>query len=102
MTDTVALALVASIPPTIAAVAALVVGIKNGSRAIAHNEQADQKAEQIHVLVNSNMTEVKANLAMALERVKNLESMIMKLSGGDPKAEIMAEAKKLERREPPP
>lgn len=65
MTDAVALAIVAAIPPTLAGVAALIVSIRNG-----------KKSDQIHVLVNSNMTAVKADLATAAKRIASLEALL--------------------------
>jgi len=55
----IAVALVASIAPTIAALA--------GWRSLS------KKSDQIHVLVNSNLTEVKANLAHALAEIQALK-----------------------------
>ncbi len=49
MTDAVAVALVVAVPPTLLAVATLVASIKNG-----------QKADAIHVLMNSRLDELLA------------------------------------------
>jgi hypothetical protein len=47
-----------------------------------NGKKADQngiKADQIHVLVNSNMTHMKADLAAANLRIEGLEAMIARL-----------------------
>ncbi len=55
------IALITALPPTIAALAALTVSIVNSL-----------KANAIHVLVNSNLTAVKTDLAVATEEIKQL------------------------------
>ena len=60
MSDEVQIAIIVAVGPTL-------VGLFNA-----------YKANQIHYLVNSRMTEVKADLAVALERVKSLEETLSK------------------------
>jgi hypothetical protein len=61
MTDIVIVALIAASPGVIAAIAS----IRNG-----------KKADDIHLLVNSNLTAVKDQLAAALTKVESLEKVI--------------------------
>jgi hypothetical protein len=58
----VVVAVIAALPPTIVAYVAW--------------RQLALKSEQIHVLVNSNLTEVKANLAHALTEIAALKKVI--------------------------
>lgn len=60
MDTAIIVALIVSIPPT-------VVGVINFFQ-----------GKSIHVLVNSNLTEVKANLATANIRIRELQDTIMK------------------------
>lgn len=61
MTDPIKVALIVSIAPTVVALWNI------------------KKSNQIHVLVNSNLTKVKEDLAAAVERVKQLEAVIKNL-----------------------
>jgi hypothetical protein len=81
MTDTVQVAITVAVAPTILAVGTLVVGIRNS-----------YKSDAIHVLVNSNLTTVKTDLQLALDRVRKLEEMLLKISGSNQeiKKDIMA------------
>jgi len=67
MTEVIIVAVIVSLPPTLAAVGALIIGIVNGS-----------KSDKIHVLVNSNLAKVQANLKLAEERVNKLEQLLAK------------------------
>ena len=67
MDSTIWQALIISIAPTLASLGTLYIGLRNGT-----------KADAIHVLVNSNLTKVKTDLALALERVVNLEALLTK------------------------
>ncbi len=69
MTDAVVLAIVAALPPTLAAVGAVIVSVRNG-----------RKSDEIHVLVNSNMTAVKAELVRANTRIETLEGLLAALN----------------------
>lgn len=70
MTDTVVVALIAAGPPTIVGAMNLAAALRNG-----------KKSDSIHVLVNSNLTAVKADLQVALERVKQLERHVAAIAG---------------------
>lgn len=61
MSDAVSIALIASIAPTIAALAALVVSVLNSRRLV-----------EIHTLTNSNLSKVTAALAVANEKIEGL------------------------------
>lgn len=61
MTDPVMVALIAAVPATIAAV----VGVVN-----------TRKANEIHVLVNSNLTKVKSDLSEAIKQIARLEKLL--------------------------
>lgn len=65
MTEPLTIAYIAAVPPTLVAGASVFVGLRNS-----------KKADSIHVLVNSNLTAVKADLALALERVAKLEQLL--------------------------
>jgi hypothetical protein len=54
-----------ALPPTLVALGALVVGVINSI-----------KSDKIHVLVNSNLTAVKADLAIANTQIKDLQTMV--------------------------
>lgn len=72
MTESIMIALIISVPPTIAALAAMIVGLRNS-----------KKADAIHILVNSNMTRVQADLKLALARVKKLEELLKNIDTKD-------------------
>lgn len=74
MTDTVQIAVVACLPPTIASVAAVIVAARKANVII-------EKADTIHTLVNSQLTAVKTDLVLALERVAKLEKLVVDMSG---------------------
>ncbi len=65
MTDSTLVAVIAAIPPTLMALAAFVTSKQNG-----------KKADQIHVLVNSNLTNVKQELSEAKEQIIALQSLV--------------------------
>ncbi len=75
MSDVVRVALIAAVPATIGAIGVFVIGLLTYSQSKKNHEQG----EAIHVLVNSNLTSVKADLAIALARVTKLESLITDL-----------------------
>jgi hypothetical protein len=66
-------ALFTALPPTLMALAAFWQAIRNG-RATA---VVDAKTDVIHQLTNSNLTSVKADLAIALKRIETLEGHIV-------------------------
>ena len=66
MSDAVIIAIVTIVPPTIAALLAAYIGIRN-----------TMKTEQVKVLVNGNMTVVKNELASARDTIGRLERILM-------------------------
>lgn len=72
MDSNVIVAIASTLPPTIAAIGALIVGIRNST-----------KTDTIHSLVNSNLSAVKTDLALALQRVDALTALVTQLSGGN-------------------
>lgn len=79
---TVALAMLVAVPPTIAAVATLFVAMRQ-----------EKKTDEIHVLVNSNLTAVKADLAIANERIESLTKLIEALQEDKARKDGAAEGK---------
>ena len=69
MSDAAQLAVISSIAPTIMALAAFVVGVRNS-----------RKADVIHTLVNSNLTKVKADLELANQKILELATLLGKLA----------------------
>jgi hypothetical protein len=67
MTDATLNIILTALPPTIVALATLVVSIINSI-----------KANRIHVLVNSNMTKVQADLTIANQRIEALQAALLK------------------------
>jgi len=63
----IAIAGIAAIPPTLVAWGALRQSQKNAA-----------KSDEIHVLVNSNLASVKADLKIAQERIEKLEALLTK------------------------
>lgn len=63
--ESVIIAALTAVPPTLVGVAGLVVSLRNSS-----------KADSIHVLVNSNLHQVQSDLAIALHRITTLETVI--------------------------
>lgn len=66
--QTLVIAFLGSIAPTIAAVAALLQSKKNAV-----------KADEIHVLVNSNLTKVKNDLEIANDHILSLQETVKSL-----------------------
>ncbi len=80
---TVTVALIASIPPTIAATAALIQGMKNANKADIMAKKADvlvETSEKIHTLTNSTLTEMTSKLQVAMEKISGLEKLVTALS----------------------
>ena len=65
MSDSIIIALIVAIPPMLVATFGLIIGLKN-----------IKKADEIHILVNSNLSKVKADLEIALEKVDRLENIV--------------------------
>lgn len=79
----VGLALITALPPTIMAFAALRQGQSNsikGDQSVAQGQALIEKTEQIHMLTNSNLTAIKAELARAKMQIEELQELVMKLS----------------------
>lgn len=72
MTDATLNIILTALPPTIVATAGLIVSVVNSA-----------KANKIHVLVNSNMTKVQADLAAANLSIGELQLVISKLAGAN-------------------
>lgn len=70
--EPVLIATIISVPAMITGIGTFVVGIRNGHKA----DDLTKKAQEIHILVNSNLAEVKADLALANDRVQKLEIML--------------------------
>lgn len=83
MTEPVSIALVNILPPTIAAIGALVVGLWNII-----------KSQKIQHTVNGHTTAMRENLATALARVEKLELLVVQLAGSKEEVEKAAEAVK--------
>jgi hypothetical protein len=65
MTEPFWIALIAGLPPTIAALGAIVVGLHNS-----------KKADDIHHIVDGNLSKVQEDLKKSLERIDALETYI--------------------------
>jgi len=80
MTETtvvaIAIAAIASIAPTIASLAAFRQGQANGVK----TDALTVKAEEIHMLTNSNLSAVKADLLLANKRIEALETLLVQLT----------------------
>lgn len=63
----VMIALLAATPPTLVAGVSVFIGLNN-----------IKKAEEIHILVNSNLSKVKSDLEIALDRIIKLEYLLTK------------------------
>lgn len=74
MTNDTITALIVTIPSIILAVATLVVSLKNNQKA----NTIIGKADEIHTLTNSNLTNVKEALEIANTKIENLEKTILK------------------------
>lgn len=97
MTDTVQLALIAAVPPTIAAMAALAVSIHNGMKAAETGKKADtiiEKAAEIHTLTNSNLSAVTKSLEVAQARIDGLEKLVAQNLAAKKVADDLAAGKK--------
>lgn len=84
---TLIIAFFASLAPTIAAIAALMV-----SRDTDHKVDASAKTiEQIHVLTNSNLTQVSNDLKIANSKIDALERLVTALGTAKGIADVVAE-----------
>jgi hypothetical protein len=69
MTDLVWIAVVTAGPPTIASFVSIVIAWLNNIQ-----------GNKIHVLVNSNLTAVKTDLALATDKIKTLQELVAKMT----------------------
>ena len=98
MSDTVMLALVAAIPPTLTSLTALIVAIRNGRKTdrietqaaligtktdlvTKHAQQIATGQQIINEKVNGNLTELKQALDLALSDNENLKRTVRELGG---------------------
>ena len=65
ISDDIWVAIVTAGPPTVASIVAVAIALMN-----------NRQGEKIHVLVNSNMTAVKSELARANERIEGLQTLV--------------------------
>lgn len=82
MTDTVQLALIVGLPPTLVALSGLIVSLRNGTKQDATAKKADtiiEKATEIHTLTNSNLAKVSAALDVALAKIEGQGKLIESL-----------------------
>lgn len=86
MSNEVQLALIASIAPTLMALAAFIQGIRNGNAALLAAAKAEiantvssTKQTEIHMAVNGNLAEVKSNLAASVSAVSELRTQVAQL-----------------------
>lgn len=86
MSDTVVLAIIASLAPTLMALAAFVVSIHNSKK----SDVIIEKAAEIHTLTNSSLSKVQSALDVANERIIGLEKLIA--SGVETKKEAQLKA----------
>ncbi len=83
MTDTITMALIAGLPATLTALTGLIVSIKNGRKTDAVVTKVDDaavKQQEIHTLVNSNLTKVKDDLAEAKAEITALKALVKTLA----------------------
>lgn len=66
---------VSSLTPTLGVILVFITSLLTYKQSLKNHDQG----EKIHVLVNSNLTAVKTDLALALDRVAKLEAMIVDL-----------------------
>lgn len=69
---TIIIAAIAALPPTLAAVAAF----RQSRQNVAQTAQISSKADEIHVLVNGGVLALKAELAVANERIEQLQKRL--------------------------
>jgi hypothetical protein len=76
LTDPTILAIIAAVPPTLLALAAFMQSFKNNILSKDRSAKTNAKIDEVHVLANSNLTRVRADLAVALKRIETLEGHI--------------------------
>lgn len=88
MSDTVLLAIIASMAPTLMALAALAVSFRN----LKKSDVIIEKAAEIHTLTNSNLSQITAALGVANEKILGLEKLISATAETKKEAQIKAES----------
>lgn len=78
MTDAVQLALIASVAPTLAALGAAAIGIRNSRK----SDTIIKKADEIHTLTNANLTRVTNALEVANTEIIGLKKLVGALKPG--------------------
>jgi hypothetical protein len=101
MTDLVEIALIATIPPTVAAVAGVFVSLSNGRKAdlnkIVVDKTSDkvsdvsEKTVEIHALTNSTLSKMGTDLQVAIEKVSGLEKLVSSMQSAKVIADSVAE-----------
>ena len=76
MTDNVQLGLIISLPPTIAAISALIVGVHNSFK----SDKVEAKLDVVHELTNSNLSKVTNALAVAQKEIDGLKRLVQALA----------------------
>lgn len=74
MNENIILAIIVTVPPTLMALASLLVSLKN----IKKSDVIIEKSDVIHELTNSNLTSVKEALETANTKIDKLEKIIRK------------------------
>lgn len=87
MSDTVLLAIIASLAPTLMALAAFVISLKNSRK----SDVIIGKATEIHTLTNSNLTAITTALGIANEKIIGLEKLISATAETKKEAQLHAE-----------
>ncbi len=87
MSDVVLVALVTGAPVMVTAVAGLIVSLRNGRKVDdaaraqqSNSDAAAAKQQEIHVLVNSNLSKVKADLETAKTEIAALHALLRDLT----------------------
>jgi len=89
MSDTVMLAFIASIAPTIAAIAAMVIGLRNTretKKVEAKTDTIIEKAAEIHTLTNSNLSAVTKALELAQAEIGSLKQLMAQMTAATSEA----------------
>jgi len=88
VTDAIGVAFATALPPTLMALAAIIVSLKNSRKVTAQIEAKSGELtagqDAIHVLVNSNLEKVKADLTAAMMEIADLKRALKALSPTHP------------------
>jgi hypothetical protein len=94
-----AIAVIAGIPPTMMAWAALAQGRRNNEKAKENLQKSDviiEKAVEIHSLTNSRLSQVTADLKVANEKISGLEGLVSEMVQAKHDAKFLAQQNKIE------